>query len=493
MADTNTIQTPEIQDALRNVLRESGAAGTGPLNLPPPADITSEQARSTSTEDPYDYSNNLTAQLYRDADGKIWTQPGPGHDEPNLSIRIRKGNGQWHVVAAMRKRTRRVKRKGRVVYEEFEQGPMGISGAPVTELGSPDRAEQFSPRDVKTAIRQTIAELQKKGAIWAPNEPESPVNVSNGLFAGAALAALAAAAALAGLGPFAAPANAVGGAAPVATVAPTVAVVQTFVLPTVPVGSGTISFALPPRYGTNPTITSYGCRNATLAPDSTPGVPPPSGLGPDEPAIGIQGIVYGGFQGGRTAVPTQTFFAFFTATRTFIGFQDSQFMPPLRGGPLGLFEKDKHVAGTATVSGSGAAGQSSAQLSGTVTADITCTSGPTAAPAVAPVAPVAQVKITDAPSSPSGNSPWPLGLAVLAIAAAAGGLATRSRGASATTAGSGRQQSDPRTWRHVNRTMLEDIDPEPVPEQWRPPADPGFDPKPPPDHTGEDDERVPLG
>ena len=127
--DDVVAQIPELQDALRHAVQESGGAGTGPVNLPPPADFTSEQARSQSPADPFTYSNTVHVDLYRDAEGKIWTQPGPGHEKSDLEMKIRKANGTWQVVTEVSHVVRRVRRKGRI-HETIQTDAISTSGAP---------------------------------------------------------------------------------------------------------------------------------------------------------------------------------------------------------------------------------------------------------------------------------------------------------------------------------------------------------------------------
>ncbi len=423
-SDGLTEQTAEVQDALRQVLQESGAAGTGPLTLPPPADITSTQQRSEArTDDPDSYSNTLNVDLYRDADGKVWTQPGPGHEEADIKMRVRKWHGQWHVATERRRMTRRRKRGAHLLIES-ETDAMATSGAPVTELGSVERFEQFSPQSAKEAIRQTMAKLQTKGAVYV-YDPNAPVPqhtaglLPNGLLAAAALAGLGALAAFAGIGPFAAAATPVAATTAPATIAPSVATPTPFVKLN---GSGTIGFALPARYGSGVNITGYNCQNTFLTPVTPPGTSP----GPEQPAMGIDGLLNG-----------HSFRALFSATNTLVIFENVSFTPAMSGGPASTYVQGQHVAGTVAIQTGPDVG-TSFQSSGTVTIDLTCTGGGAPAGVVqastaVSVAPVSSA-VAAAPAQ-SGPSPWGPGLAVLAVASAASALAMKTRAGSAAPRG----------------------------------------------------------
>ncbi|MEP7003831.1 MAG: hypothetical protein ABI888_04760 [Chloroflexota bacterium] len=420
--------TPEIQDALRHSLQESGAAGTGPVQLPPPADFTSEQSHSPASTDPLSYSNTLKVQLYRDAEGKVWTQPGPGHESSDLEMRIRKVNGKWHVVTEVSHVAWTVKRKGHT-YTTIRTDAISTSGAPTdyqlpsdqghgwdetdragravtpSEVRNRERFEDFSPTDAKTAMRQAITKLQQKGAIYAPTVPGPSGNASNALFAAAAIAALAAAAAFAGIGPFATQAAAAPVPAPTATAVPSAA--KTLVAPVKLTGSGSIAFALPARYGTGSTITDYLCQNTFL--------PPVTSGAAEEPAMGVRGLLNG-----------ETYTALFTATRTSVIFQNVSRTPALFGPAPSTFILGQRAAGTVAVQTSPQTNPSSA---GTLTIDLACLGGAVATPTTAgvAVAPIISVSAASAPTAPAGPSPWGPGLAALAAAAAGAGFATKAR------------------------------------------------------------------
>ena len=421
--------TPEIQDALRHSLQESGAAGTGPVALPPPADFTSEQSHGPASADPLSYSNTLTVQLYRDAEGKVWTQPGPGHDSSDLEMRIRKVKGTWHVVTEVSHVVSTVKSKGHT-YTTIRTDAISTSGAPTDyELPSDqghawnetDRAgrpvtpsavrnsmrfEDFSPLDAKTAMRQAITKLQQKGAIYAPTVPGPSGNASNALFAAAAIAALAAAAALAGIGPFATQAAA---APPAASAAPTAvpSAAKTVAAPVKLTGSGSIAFALPARYGTSPTVTDYLCQNTFL--------PPPSGATAEEPAMGMRGLLNG-----------RTYTAFFSATRTQVIFENVSATPAMFGPAPSTFILGQRAAGTIAIQ---TGPQTNPAQSGTVTVDLTCAGGAAVpAPSVTAVsvtAVSAPVIVSTTPAPLNGPSPWGPALAALAVVLAGAGAATK--------------------------------------------------------------------
>ena len=426
--DTLTLQVPMLQDALGHALQESGAAGTGPVNQPPPADIQSAQARSQSTADPFSYSNTLHVQLYRDADGKVWTQPGPGHDVPNLEMRIRKANGQWQIVTEVTHVSRVVKRKGHV-YTTVESDALTTSGAPAdyalpsdqghgfgetdargeavvpTEVRNKERFEHFTPADPKTAMRQALTRLQQKGVIYV-YDPDATSRSgtgglrSKGLLAVAAAAAILALAAFAGLGPFGSPVRAA--AAPAA---PSTAPAPVAAAPVKLVGGGTISFALPPRYGTGLSITDYYCQNTTLSNGAT-----------EEPAMGIHGLLAG-----------HTYSAFFSATRTNVIFENVSATPAMFGGAAATYVQGQRVAGTIAVQTGPDTAGTSRQGAGTVTVDLVCSGGP-APVGAAPAASAAPLGTTVAPATSSGPSLWGPTLAVVAVAAAAAAFATRARG-----------------------------------------------------------------
>jgi hypothetical protein len=356
------------------------------------------------------------------------------------------------------------------------------------------------------ACREKSKKPEKPWRPWAPKrlgmlprEGTRPIpsarSVSTGLFALAAAAALAAVAAFAGVGPFAAQANAVVATTAPATIAPTAAAAQPLV-PRISTGSGTISFVLPPRYtygadGSSATINEYDCQNSTIALG-------PGNSGPREPAIGFHGLLGG-----------HNFNGYFTPTRTYVQFQNLSLTPAAFAGPLGKFvgdNGDMHVAGTVSFQNplwAGCVGD----CTGSVTADLTCSNGPTAPPAAVSVAPAAAVATTSAPASPAGNGPWGVGLAVLALAAAAGGLATRSRGIGATTATTGLDFGATSQERATATGLdFDGISKDPITQERREryawmtvgetePAEPGFEPTPPPLGAADDDEgpdRVPL-
>ncbi len=210
------------------------------MQLPPPAEITSEQVRSTSTDDAETYENTLRIPLYRDASGKVWTQPGPGHENANVDLKVNRLKGVWRVFADV-KRTRRWRGREVIVARERAGRNTARSGGPTDyEIASNskdeniERAEHFSPKDVKEALRQAVADLQAKGAIHDPNAAPTPARstlLSNGLLTAAASAAVLSVAAFAGAGPFAqagtnvaAPASSIAVSAVVTTAAASVAV-----------------------------------------------------------------------------------------------------------------------------------------------------------------------------------------------------------------------------------------------------------------------------
>ena len=97
----------------------------------------------------------------------------------------------------------------------------------------------------------------------------------------------------------------------------------------VPLGSGTITFALSGRYtygapASSATITEYFC-NGRLGPES--------GSGPEDFAFGARGVLGG-----------HTWFAFFSPKRTLIGFENVSRTPALNGGPVGNFTIDAKAA-----------------------------------------------------------------------------------------------------------------------------------------------------
>ena len=187
-----------MQGALQHALLETGVAGTGPLDLPPPASISDTHSLSEVPGDAGTYSNTLTAQLYRDADGKVWTQPGPGHDTPNLQLTLREQNGEYKAVMELTKIIGVVRRGTRVrttirtedigssgarssATIESDQGhgwdEVGPDGAPIrsSTVRNEERFHQFSPHDIRTAIRQAIWVMQSHKSLYAFEQPDPAV------------------------------------------------------------------------------------------------------------------------------------------------------------------------------------------------------------------------------------------------------------------------------------------------------------------------------
>ncbi|HVR87952.1 MAG TPA: hypothetical protein VHG53_00215 [Candidatus Limnocylindria bacterium] len=188
-------EMPEVQAAIRQALKDAGVSGDGPIQLPPPAQVTTTRDSNSPKEDPYAYSYRLSVKLYRDSDGKLWTTPGPGHMTSDTRLTLAKFKGEIPAPRSDKSNTDSTVHTREYWFAVIDiidasKGmyvAMGTSGAHGqdelpsdqgktidSEIRRLRRYAQFQPDTVKQAIMQAIERLQRQGRLYDPTRTKEP-------------------------------------------------------------------------------------------------------------------------------------------------------------------------------------------------------------------------------------------------------------------------------------------------------------------------------